>query len=342
MEKFKTITKFQRVADFLENEIRKGLYSPDTKLPSERYIAEKYNISHMTVNKAIATLESRKIVKRIHGNGTYVLKPKINIATKTIGAIIDTETILHAPFSHILPHFFQSKGYLTTIFDISQQITLKRTLSLFLQDAPKSLLIDGYSIFPFSIINELLPKIEIIFINRFEGTKKYKASYVLYDYKRAGYMAAKQLIKTGRKKIMIISFTIQPGWTSDLFFQGCKKAFEEKNIKKFIYMDDVKNTEEEIIREFKKEKPDGIISFGDSRVIPIINYINKNHTIKIPEDVAIIGCQNSPWAIAYNMTSISLQEEVMIEKAYECIESRKRKKIIIEPKIVFRNSCPNE
>ncbi|MCL5408826.1 MAG: GntR family transcriptional regulator [Candidatus Omnitrophica bacterium] len=341
MEKFETITKFQRIADFLEQEIKKGNYPTDTKLPSERYIAKKYNISHMTVNKAIATLEARKVVQRSHGNGTYVLKPKIKISTKTIGAIIDTEKMLHAPFSHMLPSFFQNKGYLTTIFDISQQLTLKENLSLFFQDAPKSLIIDGYSILPFFIIDNLPVETKLIFINRFEGPKKYKASYVLYDYKMAGYMAAKQLIKTGKKRIMILSFQIQSGWTSDLFFQGCKKAFEEDTTTMFIYIDYFKNPISEQIEIFKKEKPDGIISFGDSLAIPIIKAI-KEMGLKIPQDVAIIGFHNSPWASAYNMTSISLQEEVMIEKTYECIESKEEKEIIIGPKIVFRNSCTKE
>jgi DNA-binding LacI/PurR family transcriptional regulator len=339
MSPFETITKFRQVADHIEKEIADGKYPPGTKLPSERDLAKEHSISHMTINKAIATLEAREVVKRVHGNGTFTLEPRVKVSSKTIGAIIDTEKILHAPFAFLLPRHLQRSGYFTAVFDVSEGLLLEENLPHFFSEPPKALIIDGYSVFPFSTLEDLSSETKLIFINRFEGPERYEASYILYDYKMAGYVAAKKLLEIGKKKIMILSFEIQPGWTSDLFFQGCEKAFDEEGVQDFIYVDEVHVPAGETEAIFKRQLPDGIISFGDSKVLPLIGVI-REEGLKVPEDVAIVGFQNSPWAEAYDLTSISLQPEVMVEKAGECVESEDVKEISVQPEIVFRGSCP--
>ncbi|MCM3717653.1 GntR family transcriptional regulator [Fictibacillus phosphorivorans] len=65
----------------LKNEIQKmikdGDLKPDDQIPSERELVEQYNVSRITVRQAINLAEKEGLVKRVHGVGTFVAKPKI-------------------------------------------------------------------------------------------------------------------------------------------------------------------------------------------------------------------------------------------------------------------------
>lgn len=66
------ITLQEQLTSLLTNYI--GNLSPDTKLPSERRLADKYELSRNTVRAALMELEITGKVRRIHGKGTFVNK----------------------------------------------------------------------------------------------------------------------------------------------------------------------------------------------------------------------------------------------------------------------------
>ncbi|MCJ8318592.1 MAG: FadR family transcriptional regulator [Colwellia sp.] len=65
---------FWSIVEKIEASINSGLYSPGSRLPPERELAEMYNISRPTVREAIIALEVRKKVEVKTGSGVYVLK----------------------------------------------------------------------------------------------------------------------------------------------------------------------------------------------------------------------------------------------------------------------------
>lgn len=70
---------YQQLADSLRDKIYEGKYAFGDKLPSERSLAEKFGISHLTVRKALAILEEEGLVLRAQGKGTFVRAPKVSI-----------------------------------------------------------------------------------------------------------------------------------------------------------------------------------------------------------------------------------------------------------------------
>ena len=57
----------------LRQQIASGTYGPDTRLPSERALAEGYGAARGTVREAIKLLERQGLVETRAGSGTYVL-----------------------------------------------------------------------------------------------------------------------------------------------------------------------------------------------------------------------------------------------------------------------------
>ena len=76
MEKY---SLYQQLADSLRDKIYEGKYAFGDKLPSERSLAEKFGISHLTVRKELAILEEEGMLLRVQGKGTFVRAQKYSI-----------------------------------------------------------------------------------------------------------------------------------------------------------------------------------------------------------------------------------------------------------------------
>ena len=65
---------FWSIVEKIEASINSGVYSPGSRLPPERELAETFNISRPTVREAIIALEVRNMVEVKTGSGVYVSK----------------------------------------------------------------------------------------------------------------------------------------------------------------------------------------------------------------------------------------------------------------------------
>lgn len=66
---------FWSIVDKIEALIDSGMYSPGSRLPPERELAETFSVSRPTVREAIIALEVRAKVEVKTGSGVYVLEP---------------------------------------------------------------------------------------------------------------------------------------------------------------------------------------------------------------------------------------------------------------------------
>lgn len=67
---------YRQVAQQIADEIKSGKYPVNTKIPSERDLAEQFDISRMTIRAAIDTLVHQGLVVRRRRSGTYVAHPR--------------------------------------------------------------------------------------------------------------------------------------------------------------------------------------------------------------------------------------------------------------------------
>lgn len=73
---------FWSIVDKIEALIDSETYSPGSRLPPERELAETFNVSRPTVREAIIALEVREKVEVKTGSGVYVLKPVNQLSDK--------------------------------------------------------------------------------------------------------------------------------------------------------------------------------------------------------------------------------------------------------------------
>jgi GntR family transcriptional regulator len=63
---------YEQVADALRADIRRGRYQPGAKLPSEREISERFEVSKVTARQAIVQLRAEGLVTSRVGSGVFV------------------------------------------------------------------------------------------------------------------------------------------------------------------------------------------------------------------------------------------------------------------------------
>lgn len=68
---------YHQLEEFIKEQIEKGLLKEEDAIPSERELAERFEISRMTVRQAINNLVSDGYLQRKKGRGTFVTKKKV-------------------------------------------------------------------------------------------------------------------------------------------------------------------------------------------------------------------------------------------------------------------------
>jgi multiple sugar transport system substrate-binding protein len=80
--------KYLQIKNILAREIAGGKYRPGDKIPSENVLPGRFNVSRLTVVKAVEELEREGILERVRGSGTFVAERKKKTVL-TIGAFSD-------------------------------------------------------------------------------------------------------------------------------------------------------------------------------------------------------------------------------------------------------------
>lgn len=63
---------YVKIKEYLLREIREGELKPDDQLPSEKALSEQFQVSRITVRRALAELEEESAIYRRPGKGTFV------------------------------------------------------------------------------------------------------------------------------------------------------------------------------------------------------------------------------------------------------------------------------
>lgn len=77
LDKNSVLPIYYQLAKIIEKEICEGRINPGEALPAEHELAEKYEISRMTVRRAISELINAGMLYAQKGKGTFVAKPRL-------------------------------------------------------------------------------------------------------------------------------------------------------------------------------------------------------------------------------------------------------------------------
>lgn len=83
---------YVKIADDLQFKINAGQWKAGEKLPSENEFEKSYNVSRITIRRALDELVQKRYLVRYRGKGTFVTKPPIGFNTKSNYTVIKSFT----------------------------------------------------------------------------------------------------------------------------------------------------------------------------------------------------------------------------------------------------------
>jgi len=349
----------------IQKDIKRKIQNNELKvgdmLESQNELVKYYDVSLITVKKALSNLIAEGVLYSRIGKGTYIADPKRKLDLnkhKTIGVVL--QNLEHPFFAPLISHIERradtekynillSSSYGNLDKEDSQIEHLVKIGTNGLIIASLSLEYVASKVLR-KLHEEHYPYVMVSYVHDPD------IWYVGIDHELGAFMAAEHLIKQGYKKIGIIHGG-KGNILGEVRKNGWQRALNEYNInfcEKFIYyLDNVVERYESgyrIGKEFiqLKEKPEALVIYTDSAALGFQKAVLEEG-LKIPEDIAIVGFNDIETAkhAAVPLTTIKQPIRKIGEMAVQIVTARINKedvptRTILKPKLIVRDSSINK
>lgn len=301
MTRFETIGKSKQFFDFLKNEILSGEYKAGDKFPSIRELAEKYDISKITVNSVMSRLVTEGLLFVQQGRGTFVAEKRNSTkhGKRMIGVMLfdfSLENNVEAEIFNSIQKNLKEDYFVIPYNSYNNTENFYKGLKGFVE-----LDVDGMILVPptaedyeEAAIKGIFKKdIPLVSINR--RIPVTTADFVCFDFEEMTYRAAKYLLEKGRTHIAL--FEHDSPSIAPLMLKGYKRAHSEKNVP---VKDELTLTWSGSLQCAEPEMAvfingiDGLIA-SDFLVYKVRKSIYESGK-RIPEDISIIGINDTVYS----------------------------------------------
>ncbi|MCJ7842426.1 GntR family transcriptional regulator [Lederbergia sp. NSJ-179] len=359
--------KYMMVINEIKDWIQTGKVKPGDKIYSENELSKMFQVSRHTIRQAIGELVHEGLLYREQGAGTFCAEqpkelssplPKQTTSGKNIGII--TTYISDYIFPSIIrgmESYLTAKGYSLFLSSTNNDVEKeKQCLEAMLERKVDGLIIEptkssGYNPnIPYYL--ELEQKnIPYLMINQYYS--QLNPPYILLDDEKGGMLATEHLIELGHNKIIGIFKTddLQGIYRMKGFinaFRNHKIPFQNDTVISYT-TEDLPDAFQEKIEKLiadPEKIPTGMVCYNDEIALTIIRIL-KEHGYRIPDDISIIGYDNSSLAEAseVKITSINHPKAQLgrdaakwIVNAIEQPDTFEKSSITYEPELIIRES----
>ncbi|MCT9627206.1 LacI family DNA-binding transcriptional regulator [Pseudarthrobacter equi] len=177
-------------------------------------------------------------------------------------------------------------------------------------------------------------------------------SSVSVDDDAGGYLAARHLLDTGRRRLGFVGGPTSIRQVSDRL-QGAQRAVKEEPDATLEVLTSEgmtvlagRSVGNMLVERGPEQLPDGIFCANDLLALGVMQSLTMTHTFRIPEDVALIGYDDIDFAVSavVPLSSIRQPTEALgrtaIELLTEEVESRNatHRAVVFTPELVVRQS----
>lgn len=278
------------------------------KIITLKDLAKRLNISPSTASRALndhpdISIETKQKVKDLARNLNYVpnlfAKGFRSHRSNILGVIVPN--ITHYFTTTLIRGILEEanlQGYKVIISesnnDVKKQTEMLNTMLQFGVDGV--LMSISKMTKDVDDILKVLNTVPLILFDK--ASNKIPCTQVVINEEEAAFNAVEHLINIGKKRIAIIKET-EYSFTSEKRYHGYLRALKENNIpldsKIVLSVEDISMHQGKRMTNILlslKEKPDAIFAITDSAAIGVIKTLKKL-SIKIPEDIAVVGFSNS-------------------------------------------------
>lgn len=354
-----SIHKYMDIVDWAIEQIASDVFKPKDKFLSEAALGEKFNCSRQTVRRALEVLKQQGYVTRIQGSGTYISpvlrSTRIQTAEKkvmsrTVGLISTfMDNYIFPSIIRGIESIFSSNGIALQLASTSNLISGEtRALQLMLDRHLDGLIVEPTrSALPCANL-DLYHTIEkssipLLFIDSFYP--ELSIPYITLDDVKAGYMATKYLISRGHRDIAGIF--PHSNRQAHLRYLGYVKALTEQGNAiqdHCVFWHSRENMQQVLHSEQLLEglmECTAVLCYNDSTAVMLIDILKQNNR-QIPDDLSVVGIDNSELARISSLTSVVHPAEKLGEAAANMLlsmmDGAEGENILFPPQLIIRTS----
>lgn len=332
------IPLYRQLADIIRSDIKSGIISPGSKLPSENELAKKYNMSRLTARQAVSVLVNEGLVERYHGKGSYCKNRQRNLKI---------DVLLDMADYYFIPYYMQSiskvleengasfiaadtKNKCSEVVRILNEIAHRGSDGIILLASPEK----DYEKNAIKEVFALLKEKSIPCIQIDTWYDLPDISRVIMDEDMMGRLAAEHFKAMGHSKIAVVYY--ENNILSDMRMNPFYDMFND--ITEINYFD----TNLELkIKDACESGITGIFCYSDFMAIKVIETLNSLN-LKIPDDISLITVDDTPVSQIYYITSVEHAKEKIGEYAAKCIiNGSMPQEKVFSPKLIQRKSVLN-
>ncbi|SMQ84642.1 DNA-binding transcriptional regulator, LacI/PurR family [Bacillus sp. OV166] len=352
------IPLYEKIYTYILEKIQDGDLNKGNRVPSEKELAEKFNVSRITSKKALDILAEKKVIERIRGKGSFVttvppVPDELNHNLKDVFIPTSEEDEMRL-VGLVLPDFSEYFGlnFVKTVEKVCSKLNIhlliKRTYGL-IEEEEKTITsmlqlgVDGLIMIPVNgehynnaLLKIVLNDFPFVLADRF--LKGIPASSVSTDNTLASQQLTDYLISLGHEKIAIISPPPEGISAIEERINGFHIAFSRQGLKlnpDYMLTNLMSslplNVHSEQLKQIKEEDLDKIKRFilqhpeltafvvCEYDLVLLLSVILKELGKKIPEDYSVVCFDNPYTNLEPKFTYIKQNEEIMAEKAVDLL-----------------------
>lgn len=350
------VPKYAQLMDWIEAQIASGDFGAGDKFYSENEMSARFHLSRHTVRQAISLLEQKQVLERRQGSGTYVKRKKVARRDATMNIGIVSTYLDH----YIFPSIITGVENILTASGYKMQMALTYNRLENERKALRSMIdsgVDGMIIEPTKSalptpnvrLYQQLQEEDVPFVLFNAYYPHHDFPFVSMDDRVAGQVATSYLLEEGHRKIFSVmeSDNIQ----GPLRYEGFLRAMTEANVEIYsersVWFDSEEKDsfvydEKRVLDRIKDCT--AIVCYNDELAFHIIRMLRK-HGVSVPDDVSVIGFDNSDMASLCEVpiTSVahpgSILGEAAALKLLRMIDGSDRgENVLMTPEIVVRDS----
>lgn len=343
---------YRQLAEKLRSQIKSGDIRPGEKLKSESEMVSEYNVGRLTVRNALQLLVNDGELIKVHGKGTFCAEQRTRADALNVEVLLDMNDIYFIPY-HV-------RGISSVLSEKKSNFLISNTQDddIILCSLLEGIVSKGASgvIFQYTGINctpewrdritgllDTLSDRNIPVIMLDGCLDNAAVSCFFLNEKYGGMRAAEHLAAFGHKKCAFMG--LRKHRDSRLRCEGFCEGASVFGLCDPEMIEYSGNWEEELIRSVK-EGVTGFFVFNDDAALKAVLSLKKNG-YRVPEDVSVIGFDDTYIATAYDpqLTTLTHPKEKMGSDAanylLKMIGSGNNTPVNREyrPELIMRGSC---
>jgi GntR family transcriptional regulator of arabinose operon len=353
-------TLYQSLVADITAQIETGTHAPGERLPSMSVLSEQYQVSDITVRTALRELVSRGLLESRRGSGFYIKAQRPETVSRTADkliamVILTGNSSTHSFFGGVVSSAeaqCRAEGYRMIVAtnhdsaeEEAQQIQelADEVAGLIIAPASRGIAYGAYTML-------LERKIPFVFIDRY--VEKLSVPVIATDNEKGGYLATHHLLQIGRRRIYAVTEWNVTSVQERL--RGYRRALQESGIAfdpalvlgQFPVGEHAYLLVKQMLQDKAPTEPFALFALSDAIAQQCYAAI-KEAGLRIPEDVAIVGFDDAPYApyldpplstVRQDLKGMGATAAQLLLDIIRFGDQRRPPSVRLSPELIVRNS----